>query len=388
MVNKFKNWLNNTGDKIKTSVKINKETPFFYLSLILIIVLAVLIRISPIIMGTFLIKEFDPWVQYTSAKYILENCGFPIPHGAKVHSSEEVKKVFKKLSKPVVIKPISEMWGKGITTNIMTLKEALQAFEIANQYKGDYVIMEEHIQGDDHRILFIGGKFIAGLKRTPPYIIGNGKDSILTLIEKENIQRKKSKKKIKKILLDETIEVCLKKQKLSLESIPEKNQKVFIRMTGNICSGGVSENITDLVHPSIIELGKEIISLLNLEIGGIDIITTDISKPLSETRGKISEVNQNPDIVMHTDPHVGLPIDSTGLFVKYLFPNSKDAWIDIDKNGNKIKTQKELVKHLNIKPKKVICFENMDYKNKIVLKNPKKSLLFYLLSNLTYSISI
>ena len=76
MVNKFQNWLNNTGDKIKTSVKISRETPFFYLSLILIVVLAVLIRLSPVIMGTFLIKEFDPWVQYTSAKYIVENGWF------------------------------------------------------------------------------------------------------------------------------------------------------------------------------------------------------------------------------------------------------------------------------------------------------------------------
>lgn len=318
-------------------------------------------------------------------KYLLEQNNFPIPKGEKIHSLNELKKIFKKIKKPIVIKPISEMWGKGITTNIKTLQEATSAYKIASKHKGDYVIMEEYVQGEDHRILFIGGKFIAALKRTPPQITGNGRSTIKQLINKKNTQRK-GNKSVKPVLIDDTVRIFLKKQGLSLESILPKEKKINIRMTGNICSGGTSENVTEKVHPSIIKIGKEIISLLDLEIGGIDIITTDISKSLHETKGKISEVNQNPDIVMHTRPCIGKSENTIGAFIDHIFRKSDDAWIDIIKEGKKIYSQKELNKYIGKIPVKVFQKLNMESKKEIIISNPDKPLLFYLLSNLTTKI--
>jgi len=320
-------------------------------------------------------------------KYFLEQLDIPVPHGEKIKTILELEKAFKKLSKPVVIKPVSEMWGKGISTNIKTLQEAKKAYKIARSFKGSYVIIEEHILGDDHRILYIGGQYIAGLKRTPPCIIGDGKNTIENLIKNENLKRKKSNRIVKEILIDEPVLNFLKIQGLSMKSILPKEKKIKIRMTGNICSGGISENITDKVHPSIIKLGEEIISYLDLEIGGIDILTTDISRPLSETSGKISEINQNPDIVMHTKPYLGKPRDTAGLFIDYLFPSEKNAWIKIKRGRKTIKSQKELNKYLHIVPKKVICIQKNSLK-KIIIHNPDKALFNYLISNLTYSINI
>jgi len=320
--------------------------------------------------------------------YILEQCGIPVPRGEKVHNKEDLAKTFEKLQKPIVIKPVSEMWGKGITTNISTLTEAKKAFDIAIKYKGDYVIAEEHILGDDNRILFIGGEFIAGLRRMPPFVVGDGKDSIAKLIEKENLARKKSRKKVKSILVDETVTNYLKKQGFSLESILPQDKKIFVRMTGNICSGGISKNITEDVHPAIVALGKDIISFLGMEIAGIDIITTDISKSLEETGGKISEVNQNPDIGMHTSPYLGKAIDTAGIFVDYLFPSLQDAWIEIEKDSQKIMDTTELYKHLRDIPKKVIRFEKLHSKKTETVETPDRPLLSYLLSNLTVRIEL
>lgn len=321
-------------------------------------------------------------------KYLLEQCGFPVPFGEKIYNKEDLSQAFKKLQKPIVIKPLSEMWGKGITTNITSLEEAEKAFDIAIQYTGDYVIAEEHILGDDNRILFIGGKFIAGLKRTPPFVIGNGKDTISSLIEKENTNRKKNQKKVKPILIDETVDNFLKKQGFSINSVLPSDKKLFVRMTGNICSGGISENITSSVHPSIINIGESIVSLLGLEIAGIDILTTDISKPLEETGGKISEVNQNPDIVMHTDPYLGEPIDTSGIFIDYLFPKLQDAWIEIKRNNNQINSASELNKYLRTIPKKISYFEKTHPQKITTLENPDKPLLNYLLSNQTVAVEL
>ncbi|QEE15342.1 STT3 domain-containing protein [Promethearchaeum syntrophicum] len=71
MVNKFKNWFSNQSDKVKTSVKIPSDAPFFYLALIFVLILAVLVRMSPVITGTYLIKAFDPWYQFSSTKAVI-----------------------------------------------------------------------------------------------------------------------------------------------------------------------------------------------------------------------------------------------------------------------------------------------------------------------------
>ncbi|MHA1745752.1 MAG: STT3 domain-containing protein [Promethearchaeota archaeon] len=71
-MNKIKQYFRDTADKVKTSVRVNKEIPFFYISLILIVVLAILVRLSPVVQGTFLIKAFDPHYQFDSFKQLLD----------------------------------------------------------------------------------------------------------------------------------------------------------------------------------------------------------------------------------------------------------------------------------------------------------------------------
>ncbi|WP_457557258.1 STT3 domain-containing protein [Candidatus Harpocratesius sp.] len=72
MANKVKTWFTDIGDRIKTSVKIDKDAPFFYISLLIIFILAVIVRLSPVVQGTFLIKAFDPWYQYDSTKKLID----------------------------------------------------------------------------------------------------------------------------------------------------------------------------------------------------------------------------------------------------------------------------------------------------------------------------
>ncbi|TFH28625.1 MAG: hypothetical protein E4G98_05130, partial [Promethearchaeota archaeon] len=72
MVNKVKTWFTDLGDRIKTSVKIDAAAPFYYLALLIIFILAMLVRSSPVVQGTFLIKAFDPWYQFDSVKKLID----------------------------------------------------------------------------------------------------------------------------------------------------------------------------------------------------------------------------------------------------------------------------------------------------------------------------
>ncbi|MEW6407743.1 MAG: hypothetical protein AB1465_03575 [Patescibacteria group bacterium] len=322
-------------------------------------------------------------------KELLRKCGVPLAAGYELQTWGEIKSAFEKLQEPVVIKPSQELQGKGITTNITNLKDLERAFKVAQQFKGKKIIIEEHLFGDDHRILIIGGNYVAGLKRLPPYVISDGKNTIKKLIDLENKKRERDPRCVKKIKIDNNTPLALKKQKYTLDSVPKKDEKIFVRMTGNISAGGISVDITDIVHPSIISLCKEIARYTDLDVVGLDIITTDITKPLSETGGKITEINQNPDVGMHQKPYEGKGRNPAQILVDYLFPRPERAWIPVFLRDKKINDQKTIDKFLfTAIPKKVKQFKTKTSEQIITIEKPIHKLYNYLIDPLTKEVII
>ncbi len=65
--------LRNFLDRMQASVNVKSKNILFFISLFLVIFLAIMIRLTPILRGPILIKAFDPWMQYYNAKYISEH---------------------------------------------------------------------------------------------------------------------------------------------------------------------------------------------------------------------------------------------------------------------------------------------------------------------------
>lgn len=322
-------------------------------------------------------------------KQFLNELLIPTPIGKKVASKEDLKEAFTQLNKPIVIKPLSEMQGMGITTNITSWGKAEKAYEIAIQYKGSHIIAEEHITGGDYRILILNGRFVAGLKRSRPFILGDGEKTISELVKEDNTKREADDTIIaNEVKTNELYSDCLSSQSYTPESIPPAQHKVYTRMTSNICSGGISENISQFVHPSIKKVCIDIGAYFNMEILGVDIITSDISQPLNETGGKVTEINENPSLDMHAAPSIGEPIDIHLLFVDYLYPDPKKAWINISHNGTLIHKREELSQHLASIPKNVTRKGYREDSNKKQIGTPTRPLSQYLLDNRTLSVKI
>ena len=62
--------LKNFRDRIRANVSIKSQNILFFVALLLIVILAFVLRISPLLRGGELIKAFDPWIQYYNAEYI------------------------------------------------------------------------------------------------------------------------------------------------------------------------------------------------------------------------------------------------------------------------------------------------------------------------------
>lgn len=258
----------------------------------------------------------------------LEMMGFPTPKGKNCFDEDELVEEAGRLGFPVVVKPVAGHKGIGVTTGIESMDEVKKAFnEIIEAAKesGDVfegALIQQQIYGHDHRILTIGGKYAACLKRIPAYIIGDGHKTIKELIEIENkkeIRADTARSPLAKIKLDKTMIDFLHLQGLTAESVPKEGQEIVLRRVANISAGGVSINVTNHIHPENIELVETIATYFNVTCMGIDVLAKDISKSWRDGDFGIIEINAGPGVFMHLAPAEGGSIDIPGKIMEYYF---------------------------------------------------------------------
>jgi cyanophycin synthetase len=258
-------------------------------------------------------------------KQLLEENGFPIPRGFLIIYEDELREVLSKMNFPVVIKPLNGNQGRGVTTNVDSLKKALFAFDLAKRIS-DYIIVEEYIRGEDYRLLVVNSKFVAATKRTPAFVIGNGISSIAELIARENTNPERgntSAHVLAKIKIDATTDKILAEKGLTLASILPGGEILHVKSTANISAGGTATDVTDQVHPEIVFLAERVARLFHLDICGVDIMATTVDEPLTHNTGAIIEVNAGPGLRMHTNPTHGTPRNVASQILEMLFPTGQ-----------------------------------------------------------------
>lgn len=257
-------------------------------------------------------------------KQVLEEAKLPVPSGVLVYDEEDLREALTKLEYPLAIKPLDGNQGRGVTTNVNTIEKAIFGLHNAQRISRA-VIVEEFIKGDDHRLLVIDYKLVAIAKRTPAHVKGNGKSTISELIEEENKNPERGRAShhpLAQIKIDDITKRILEDNLFTLETILPKGKILYLKDTANISAGGTATDVTDLIHPDTVFMAERIAKLFNLDICGIDILTTDISIPLTKKTGAIIEVNAGPGIRMHTHPNEGIPRNVAKPIFDMLFPDN------------------------------------------------------------------
>ena len=264
-------------------------------------------------------------------RQLLETVGVPVPQGRVVVSREDAWVAAQEIGLPVVVKPQFGSQGNGVSINLHSEQQVLDAFDNANAFNCS-VVTESFKEGADYRILVIGSKMVAASLREPAQIIGDGVSSVSQLVALVNKDPRRAESHagvLSPIPLDPISLAVLASQGLDLDSIPDKGAKVLIRKNANLSTGGTAKDVTDLVHPQVATLAISAARQLGLDISGVDIITSDISKPLAETNGAVVEVNAGPGLRMHLEPSEGKSRPVGKAIVSMLFPKPAKALIPV-----------------------------------------------------------
>jgi len=262
---------------------------------------------------------------------ILRDLGLPVPQQLLVRTRRDAIRAAERVGYPVVLKPLAGNHGRGVSINLRTPDEVETAFDKASEH-GKTILVESYIEGFDHRLLVVNGDLVAAAKRVPGHVVGDGKHSIGELVDIVNEDPRRGvghEKVLTRLEFDHQAERLLAKLGYDHETVPEKDEFVYLRSTANLSTGGTAIDVTDVIHPDNREMAIRAINAIDLDIGGVDFLTKDITESYREAGGGICEVNAGPGFRMHVAPSEGTPRDVAGPVIDMLFPPETPSRIPI-----------------------------------------------------------
>ena len=257
-------------------------------------------------------------------KTLLKACGVPIPDGQVVHSPEEAWEAAQDIGLPVVVKPSDGNHGRGVTLDLRKQADIEAAYHVAYP-EGSDVMVERFIPGDEHRLFVVGGKLVAAARGEVVSITGNGRSTVVELIDHQlNSDPRRGYEEeypleVIDIATNVAVQLELKRQDLEGDSVPAAGRQIVVQRNGN-----VAVDCTDEVHPEVAYIAALAAKVVGLDIAGIDMVALDISKPLQAQGGAIVEVNAGPGLLMHLKPAVGAPRPVGQAIAEHLFPADDD----------------------------------------------------------------
>ncbi|MDD4872109.1 MAG: ATP-grasp domain-containing protein [Kiritimatiellae bacterium] len=242
----------------------------------------------------------------SAANSFLRKHGVPVPDQVPFNNMDQAR-LFLKKHKCIVVKPAAQWGGRGISVAVRTAAELHHALQRARRCEED-ILLEQFIDGDDYRLIFVNYKFVAAIKRSPAVITGDGKSTILTLIRRFNrIEQKIDPSH--RIPFDRETERTLACSGMNYRSVPADGMIIPVRRNSNYHTGGVVEVVTDNVDRLLVSAALKIARLVAVPVIAIDFLYNKSAK-------KYWVIELSPDLAV-SPPEGG---EVAKRFLDYLFP--------------------------------------------------------------------
>lgn len=221
---------------------------------------------------------------------------------------ELAESIIKKADLPMVLKPYNLNAGRGITLNVDTANfnfawtQAKKAYE--NTKKKFKILIQPMLPGIETRMLIVEGQFNSAILRIPANIVGDGKHTIKELIDLKN-QLRSSNPHLKRLPLKitEMVEYNIGRNGMTLNTIPEDREIIFLHYSSNISLGGDSYEISHLIGNGLKKVAEHAVSA----IPGINTAGVDVLFESFEEEPAVLEINPGANLRMHHYPWKGEP---------------------------------------------------------------------------------
>lgn len=225
----------------------------------------------------------------------LHQAGLCLPQQQPAATAEQ-NLTFLQEHQRVVVKPVNGEQGQGIAIDLQT-PEALEEAIIKARQFDNRVLLESYHSGFDLRIVVIGYKVVAAAIRHPAEITGDGQHSVHELIDAHSQRRAAATGGESRIPRDEETLRCLQATGFDYNSILPKGQRLVVRRTANLHTGGTLEDVTEQLHPQLVDAAVRAARALEIPVVGLDFLVTAADQPdyvCIEANERVGLANHEP----------------------------------------------------------------------------------------------
>jgi len=224
--------------------------------------------------------------------------------------------IFLKRHGRLVVKPARGEQGRGITVDVRTTEELETAIERARDHC-EVILLEQFVTGHDLRIIVIDYKVVAAAIRKPAEIVGNGRHTVDQLIQAQSRRRAAATGGESTIPMDNETERCVRANGYEMDSVLPEGEKLAVRKTANLHTGGTIHDCTDRLHRVIVNAAIKAARTLRIPVVGFDFMVPRIDEP----NYVIIEANERPGLANHE------PQPTAERFIDMLFPQSTGVFV-------------------------------------------------------------
>lgn len=261
--------------------------------------------------------------KHLTKKYLSDH-NVPTPEGeyfGKETDDDELLSYANSLGYPLVLKPAKGTGGRGVIANIQNESEFKEALSyVKHDLNTSELIIEKYFAGEDYRVYVMEDKVLAVLDRISANVIGDGLKTVNELLIDKNKERNKSPAFYNRsIKIDKEMHQMLKLNGYTLQSIPEKGERVYLKSKNNISAGGDPIDITEELSPEIKNIAVRAVEAIpGITHGGVDIIVDK-----NRSSGVVLEVNSRPSITGHLFPMEGKARNIPKEIIDHYFPETQ-----------------------------------------------------------------
>jgi D-alanine-D-alanine ligase-like ATP-grasp enzyme len=169
------------------------------------------------------------------------------------------------------------------------------------------------VTGDDLRVVVIDREVVAAAVRRPAEVVGDGRSTVSELVRATSRRRERATAGESSIPLDDTTAEVVAAAGYGMDDVPPSGERIRVRRTANLHTGGTIEDVTDRLHPAVAEASVRAAEALGIPVSGLDFMVPDVEGP----DYVFIEANERPGLANHE------PRPTAERFVDLLFPDSR-----------------------------------------------------------------
>jgi GNAT-family acetyltransferase (TIGR03103 family) len=244
---------------------------------------------------------------------IMEQAGVRVPRGALATDGDlDAARELLAECGEVVVKPARGEQGRGITVGVRDDAGLERAIGLALQYCPE-VLVEEFVDGEDLRVVVIDHEVVAAAVRRPAEVVGDGRTPVTGLVRATSRRRERATGGESTIPLDDTTTEVVAESGYAMDDVPPVGERIQVRRTANLHTGGTIEDVTDRLHPAIAQAAVRASRAIGIPVTGLDFLVPDVAGP----DHVFIEANERPGLANHE------PQPTVERFVDLLFPETR-----------------------------------------------------------------